>query len=93
MPLKLFGRETERLARWQNLKMAVQNRDIETSKMGILFKLSNTFIAGVQGLAVFYVGAGQVMDGHLTVGMLMAFSHKNNVDRQNDMVEPEAGSI
>jgi ATP-binding cassette subfamily B protein RaxB len=73
-PLKLFGRETERLARWQNLKMDVQNRDIKTQKMSILFGVSNTFIFGIQGLLLFYIGAGLVMENALTVGMLMAFS-------------------
>jgi ATP-binding cassette subfamily B protein RaxB len=73
-PLKLFGRETERLARWQNLKIDVQNRDIKTQKMSILFSVSNTFIFGIQGLLLFYIGAGLVMENALTVGMLMAFS-------------------
>ncbi|MFZ6769144.1 peptidase domain-containing ABC transporter [Undibacterium sp. Di26W] len=73
-PLKLFGRETERLSRWQNLKIDVQNRDIKTQKLSIIFKVSNTLIFGMQGLALFYIGAGQVMQNTLTVGMLMAFS-------------------
>lgn len=73
-PLKLFGRETERLSRWQNLKIDVQNRDIKTQKLSIIFKVSNTLIFGIQGLALFYIGADQVMQNALTVGMLMAFS-------------------
>lgn len=73
-PLKLYGREEERQARWQNLKMDVQNRDIKTQKMAILFKISNTAISGVQGLALFYIGAGLVMQNALSVGMLLAFS-------------------
>ncbi|MFZ6734937.1 peptidase domain-containing ABC transporter [Undibacterium sp. Ji42W] len=73
-PLKLFGRETERLSRWQNLKIDVQNRDIKTQKLSIIFKVSNTLIFGIQGLALFYIGAGQVMQNTLTAGMLMAFS-------------------
>ncbi|MES2071615.1 MAG: peptidase domain-containing ABC transporter [Pseudomonadota bacterium] len=73
-PLKLFGREEERRARWLNLKMDVQNRDIKTQKLSILFKITNTTLFGIQGLALFYIGAGQVMQNALTVGMLMAFS-------------------
>ncbi|WP_253273647.1 peptidase domain-containing ABC transporter [Collimonas arenae] len=73
-PLKLFGREVERMARWQNLMMDVQNREIKTQKLAILFKISHTAIFGGQGLALFYVGAGEVMQNALTVGMLMAFS-------------------
>lgn len=73
-PLKLYGREEERRARWQNMQMDVQNRDIKTQKMAILFKISNTAISSVQGLALFYVGAGLVMQNTLSIGMLMAFS-------------------
>ncbi|NIA00764.1 peptidase domain-containing ABC transporter [Massilia sp. CCM 8734] len=73
-PLKLFGREGERSGRWQNLRMDVQNRDIRTQKMSILFKVTNTTLFGVQSLALFYVGAGLVMQNALSVGMLMAFS-------------------
>jgi ATP-binding cassette subfamily B protein RaxB len=72
--LKLFGREAERQARWLNLKQDVINRDVKTQKLGILFKLSNTTINGVQTLAVFYVGAGLVMDNAMSIGMLMAFT-------------------
>ena len=72
-PLKLFGREAERRARWQNLQQDVINRDVQTQKLGILFKVSNTAIFGVQGLALFYLGADAVMRNALTVGMLMTF--------------------
>jgi ATP-binding cassette subfamily B protein RaxB len=73
-PLKLFGRETERRARWQNLQQDVINRDVRTQKLGILFKVANTAILGGQGLALFYLGADAVMRNALTVGMLMAFT-------------------
>ena len=73
-PLKLFGREAERRSRWQNLKLDVMNRDIKTQKLSIIFRVSNTTLFGIQGLCLFYVGAGLVMQNALTVGMLMAFS-------------------
>lgn len=73
IPVKLFGREAERCARWQNLKQDVLNRDIDTQKLGILFKLANTALFGAQGLVLFYLGAGLVIQNSLTVGMLMAF--------------------
>jgi ATP-binding cassette subfamily B protein RaxB len=73
-PLKLFGREAERRARWQNLQQDVINRDIQTQKLGILFKVANTAIFGLQGVVLFYLGADAVMRNALTVGMLMAFT-------------------
>ncbi len=73
-PLKLFGREAERRARWQNLQQDVVNRDVKTQKLGVLFQVSSTAISGTQGLVMFYIGAGLVMDNVLTIGMLIAFS-------------------
>lgn len=81
LPLKLFGREEERRARWQNLVVEVQNRDVRTAKMSIAFSTANTFIFGVENLLVLWLGAQAIMDAHLgvpgasmmTVGMLMAF--------------------
>ena len=73
-PIKLFGREAERLARWQNHKLDVINRDVKTQKLGIIFQVSNTVISGAQSLLSFYIGAELVMSHALTVGMLFAFS-------------------
>jgi len=73
-PIKLFGREAERLATWQNLKIDVNNRDIRTQKLSVLFRTLNTAITGVQTLAVLYFGAALVSENALTVGMLMAFT-------------------
>jgi ATP-binding cassette subfamily B protein RaxB len=78
-PLKLFGRETERLAKWQNLKQDVVNRDVRTQKLGLIFKSLNSTISGAQNLAVIYVGASLIMEHKLTIGMLTAFtSYLNN---------------
>ncbi|AVR98803.1 peptidase domain-containing ABC transporter [Pseudoduganella armeniaca] len=74
VPLKLYGRETERLARWVNLKQDVINRDIRTQKIGICFQTLNTAIGGAQTLLLFYFGAHFVIDNAMTVGMLMAFN-------------------
>lgn len=72
-PLKLFGRESERRAQWQNLRQDVINRDLKTQKLGIMFRTSSTMVTGVQGMALMYFGALLIMDNALTVGMLMAF--------------------
>ncbi|MDD5333746.1 MAG: peptidase domain-containing ABC transporter [Rhodoferax sp.] len=81
-PLKLFGREQERRARWQNLLVEVQNRDVRTAKMSIGFSTANTLVSGVENLLVFWIGAGLVMQtgttaggtvSPFTIGMLFAF--------------------
>lgn len=73
-PLKLFGVEHDRVQRWQSIKMAVVERDLETQKLDIIFKLASTSISTSRTLLVLYFGARAVIDGELSVGMLMAFS-------------------
>lgn len=82
-PLKLFGREDERRARWQNLIVEVQNRDVRTARMGMAFGTANTFIFGVENLLVLWLGARLILGGitgagassgaGITVGMLFAY--------------------
>ena len=78
-PLKLFGREEERRARWQNLIVDVQNRDVRTAKLNIGFSTTNTLVFGLENLIVFWMAAKMVMatssDGGtiFTIGMLFAF--------------------
>ena len=79
-PLKLFGREQERRARWQNLMVEVLNRDVRTAKMNIGFTVVNTFIFGVENLLIFWLGAKAILTtsgpgstAPFTIGMLMAF--------------------
>lgn len=73
-PIKLFSHEAERQGKWLNLKYDIINRDIETQKLAVLFKVFNLFVSGSQNIAMFYIGAELVMENSLTVGMLMAFS-------------------
>ncbi len=77
-PLKLFGREAERRAQWQNLLVDVQNRDLRTARLAMLFSTASGFFFGLEQLLVLWLGARLVMDGSasgatFTVGMLFAF--------------------
>jgi ATP-binding cassette, subfamily B, bacterial CvaB/MchF/RaxB len=72
-PLKLFNRAPERLARWQNLMVDVQNRDLTTQKMELWFSSANTFIFGIEGMLILYLGGAAVLGQQMTLGMLLAF--------------------
>jgi ATP-binding cassette, subfamily B, bacterial CvaB/MchF/RaxB len=72
-PLKLFGRTPERLSRWQNLMVDVQNRDLQTQKMELWFGSANTLIFGVEGMLILYLGGTAVLGQQMTLGMLLAF--------------------
>jgi ATP-binding cassette, subfamily B, bacterial CvaB/MchF/RaxB len=72
-PLKLFNAGSERMARWQNLAVDVQNRDVATAKMNLWFASGNTLIFGLEGALLLLIGGLAVLDRQMTVGMLMAF--------------------
>ncbi len=72
-PLKLFNRAPERLARWQNLMVDVQNRDLTTQKMELWFGSANTLIFGIEGMLILYLGGTAVLGQQMTLGMLLAF--------------------
>lgn len=82
-PLKLFGRQDERRARWQNLLVEVHNRDVRTAKMNMGFGNANAFILGLENLLVLWLGAKLILNGvadggassgaGITIGMLFAF--------------------
>ncbi len=73
LPLKLYGRVAERIARWQNLMIAVQNRDVATQKMNLWFASANTLISGGEGMLLLYLGGIAVLDRAMSLGMLLAF--------------------
>ncbi|MGK5024649.1 peptidase domain-containing ABC transporter [Janthinobacterium sp. RB2R34] len=80
LPIKLFGREENRIARWKNMRVDVQNRDVRTSIMNIWFSSANTIISGAQDLAMVGFGAMLVMNSGVngnpifSIGMFFAFS-------------------
>ncbi|WP_397378973.1 peptidase domain-containing ABC transporter [Pseudomonas sp.] len=73
LPLKLFNATPLRLATWQNLMADVQNRDVATQKMLLVFASFNTLIFGLEGMLLLYVGGMAVLEGALSLGMLLAF--------------------
>lgn len=86
LPIKLFGIEADRYSGWQNSFIAVQNRDLKTARLGMLFSTANKAIFGAENLAVLYLGAALIMgtgsiEPHaeaFTVGMMFAyFSYKS----------------
>ncbi|WP_369624792.1 peptidase domain-containing ABC transporter [Marinobacterium sp. BA1] len=72
-PLKLFNSAPLRLATWQNLVTDVQNRDLKTQKMLLVFGGCNTLIFGLEGMLLLYIGGLAVLNNTLTLGMLLAF--------------------
>ncbi|WP_028111428.1 peptidase domain-containing ABC transporter [Ferrimonas kyonanensis] len=71
--IKLFTREAQRQSLWQNQYADVINADIRLGKLKIGFESSSKFLFGIENIVVVYIAAMTVMDGKMTVGMVLAF--------------------
>lgn len=71
--IKLFGHETARQNIWLNRYAEVINADIRLGKLNIIESALNGLLWGGETSFVVYFGALAVIDGSLTVGMLLAF--------------------
>jgi ATP-binding cassette subfamily B protein RaxB len=78
-PIKLFGRESDRRQRWQNLLSELQNRDFRTAKYSLIISSCNSFVFGIEYILVLWLGAESILAvdigtrPSLTVGMLLAY--------------------
>jgi ATP-binding cassette subfamily B protein RaxB len=71
--IKIFGREPDREALWQNRNAEAISRGIRQGRFGIGFSTANQLIYGLENVLVVYLGARGVLAGEMTVGMLYAF--------------------
>lgn len=70
---KLFGRERQRVAVWQNEQAAVINNGVEITRFGLWGGAGAGILVGVQQIIIWYLGAKMVIEGKLTLGMLIAY--------------------
>ncbi|WP_234498140.1 peptidase domain-containing ABC transporter [Vibrio maritimus] len=71
--IKLFNHESSRQNIWLNRYAEVINADIRLGKLEVAENSLNQLLFALETIAVVYIGAVSVMDGELTVGMLLAF--------------------
>ncbi|RXJ72022.1 ABC transporter ATP-binding protein [Veronia nyctiphanis] len=87
--IKLFACEPMRQGIWQNRFAEVINADIRLGKLRISFDAINTLLFGIENVLVIYFAAMFVMDGELTVGMILAFvAYKRQLtERASNFIE------
>ncbi len=87
--IKIFGREADREALWQNRHAEVINRSIEQQRLSIGFGSANQLIYGLENVLVVYLGARAVIAGDMTIGMLYAFmAYKEQfLDKITNLIE------
>nr|WP_183453044.1 peptidase domain-containing ABC transporter [Microvirga lupini] len=71
--IKIFGRESDREAVWQNRYAASISRSIRQGRFTIGFKTANDLIYGLENVLVVWLGAKAIMANDMTIGMLYAF--------------------
>jgi ATP-binding cassette subfamily B protein RaxB len=71
--VKLFGLEERRTAAWLNLLVDRFNARLYTQKLDVLFGAATKLLFGLDRVLVLYLGAGAVIGGQVTLGMMIAF--------------------
>jgi ATP-binding cassette subfamily B protein RaxB len=71
--IKLFSRQLERRSAWLALLVDQINAQVRMSKLQIVYRLINGLLFGAENILIIWLGAGLVLDGKFTVGVLTAF--------------------
>src|SRR5882672_4361492 len=71
--IKLFNGQEGRRAYWLNLLVESINRQLTTQNLRLVFKIINSLLIGVLAIVIVWLGAQQVLENKMTVGMLLAF--------------------
>ncbi|MBQ0823102.1 peptidase domain-containing ABC transporter [Microvirga sp. HBU67558] len=87
--IKIFGREADREALWQNRHADSINKGIRQTRVTIGFSSAHQLLYGLENVLVVYLGARAVMAGDMSVGMLYAFiSYKEQfLDKITNLIE------
>lgn len=72
--LKALGLSSNRAQRWLNMNIDTANATVRKTRYEMLFQGGNTLIATLDQIALLWLGASQVIDGHMTLGMFVAFN-------------------
>ena len=71
--LKLFSKEEQRRHLWHNNAVSVANHDITVQRLSLILRTSQTVLYGLERVLVVWLGALIIIDGSLSVGMLVAY--------------------
>jgi len=87
--IKLFNGQEGRLAHWLNLLVESVNRQLTTQNLRLAFKVVNSLLIGSLAILIVWLGAQQVLDSQMSVGMLLAFiAYKDQfLDRVSNLID------
>ena len=86
--LKLFSRQHERQSAWQTLLVAQTNAGLDIQKLNLFYKIVRSIFSGGFYILLLWMGAHQILDGTLSVGMFIAFlAYRSQFDtRMSDLI-------
>ena len=87
--IKLFNGQEGRLAHWLNLLVESVNQQLTTQNLRLGFRIVNSLLIGSLAILIVWLGAQQVLDGQMSVGMLLAFiAYKDQfLDRVSNLID------
>ncbi len=71
--LRLFGRETERHAMWQNRLAEAAGASLSQGRLSVWQTSANTLVFGLENIVCVYLAIRMAMSGGFSVGMIFAF--------------------
>ncbi|OAN62344.1 peptidase domain-containing ABC transporter [Sphingomonas sp. TDK1] len=74
VPIRLFGRESERLRVWQTRRVQVVNAGVRIARMQAIFGAANGTIVVLENILFVYLAIRLSIANAFTVGMIMAFA-------------------
>jgi NHLM bacteriocin system ABC transporter peptidase/ATP-binding protein len=86
--LKASGIESDFFAKWAGYQTKVMNGQQNMGFMNVLLQAVPSFLAGLNGVLILGLGGLRVMDGYMTIGMLVAFQSlmQSFITPVNDLV-------
>jgi ATP-binding cassette, subfamily B, bacterial CvaB/MchF/RaxB len=71
--IKLFNGQEDRRAHWLNLLIETMNRQLTVQKLHLIARTANLLLLGGLAIVVVWLGARQILENALSIGMLLAF--------------------
>ncbi|MEH6556893.1 MAG: peptidase domain-containing ABC transporter [Oceanicoccus sp.] len=71
--IKLSNKESQREARWRHQFVETINTGARVGRLTVVYGTANDLLTGMEYVLVIFLGAREVLNGHLTIGMLYAF--------------------
>lgn len=73
LSLRINGVTTHREATWLNLNVTRRNTQLRQSRLLMCYDIAHTLTGSVLSAVILWKGAGEVLNGTFTVGMLVAY--------------------